>query len=166
MDRNLARSQVGFVTQSRQEKLRSSLPLIVFKIGTLNLALRVESVYKVVEYKPIDGSDLNPFGVTTIGERQVTIVDLYRRFFRLDQNSEYFPGEYLVIVCNTGGELYGIIVNDTPKFLEVPLSSIRVLPESYRRANTLGVASHVAIIPQQAEKLTVFVLNLDLLLPI
>jgi purine-binding chemotaxis protein CheW len=50
--------------------------------------------------------------------------------------------------------------------MEVPLSTIRVLPESYRRADTLEVASHVAVIPQEAGSLSVFLLDVDQLLPI
>jgi purine-binding chemotaxis protein CheW len=43
---------------------------------------------------------------------------------------------------------------------------IRVLPESYRRSDTLEVASHVVVIGQEAAPLTLFLLDVDLLLPI
>jgi purine-binding chemotaxis protein CheW len=69
-------------------------------------------------------------------------------------------------VQNTTGELYGIPVAETPVLMEVSLSQVRVLPESYRRADTLDVASHVAVIPQETAPLTLFVLDVDLLLPI
>jgi purine-binding chemotaxis protein CheW len=49
--------------------------------------------------------------------------------------------------------------------MEVPLSRFRVLPEAYRRADTLEVASHVAVIPQHETPLTVFLLDVELLLP-
>jgi purine-binding chemotaxis protein CheW len=70
------------------------------------------------------------------------------------------------MVKNTIGELYGIPVADSPLLIEVPLSRIRVLPESYRRANTLDLASHVAVIPQEGAPLTVFLLDVDRLLSI
>ncbi|NES01156.1 MAG: chemotaxis protein CheW, partial [Symploca sp. SIO1B1] len=47
-----------------------------------------------------------------------------------------------------------------------PLSQIRILPESYRRADTLDIASHVAVINQAGVALTVFLLDVELLLPI
>jgi purine-binding chemotaxis protein CheW len=50
--------------------------------------------------------------------------------------------------------------------MEIPLSAIRLLPESYRRADTLEVASHVAVIPQDKESITIFLLDVDLLMPI
>jgi len=105
-------------------------------------------------------------GVTHVGEREITVVDLHQRFFKSSLPSESQPGGYLVIVKNSTGELYGIPVADTPVLMEVPLSMIRVLPESYRRADTLDVASHVAVIPQEGAPVTVFLLDVNLLLPI
>lgn len=145
---------------------QKSIKLIVFEIGNLNLALPIESVYKVLNYTPIYGSGINQVGITHVGEFEVTVVDLHQRFFKSSQTSEYFTGGYLVLVKNTTGELYGIPVADTPVLMEVQLSQIRVIPESYRRADTLDVASHVAVIPQETASLTVFLLDVDLLLPI
>jgi purine-binding chemotaxis protein CheW len=143
-----------------------SLKLIVFSMGGLNLALRIESVYKVVNRTPVYSSGVGFVGVTHVGDGEVTVVDLYQRFFKFNPPSHFDPGGYLVIVKNTTGELYGIPVPDTPTLVEVPLSQIRVLPESYRRADTLEVASHVAVLPQDAAPLTIFLLDVDLLLPI
>lgn len=140
------------------------LKLIVFEMGSLNLALPIDSVYKVLNYTPIYGSGINQVGVTHVGEFEVTVVDLYQRFFKSISTKE--TGGYLVLVQNTTGELYGIPVAETPVLMEVSLSQVRVLPESYRRADTLDVASHVAVIPQETAPLTVFVLDVDLLLPI
>jgi purine-binding chemotaxis protein CheW len=158
--------------QSRDTKrlnaraVKSFLKLVVFSIGNLNLALPIESVYKVVNRTPVYGSGLKPVGVAHVGDGEITVVDLYQRFFRASQFSESVRGGYLVIVKSQTGELYGIPVADTPVLLEVPLSQIRVLPESYRRADTLDVASHVAVIPQEAGALTIFLLDVELLLPI
>jgi chemotaxis signal transduction protein len=145
---------------------QKSLKIIVFEIGSINLALPIDTVYKVLNYTPIYGSGVNQVGVTHVGELEVTVVDLYRRFFKSTPPQDYFTGSYLVLVQNKMGELYGIPVTDAPVLIEVPLSQIRVLPESYRRADTLDVARHVIVIPQETAPLTVFLLDVDLLLPI
>lgn len=145
---------------------QKSLKLIIFEVGNLNLALPIESVFKILNYTPIYGSGVNQVGITHVGDFEVTVVDLYRRFFKSSQSQEYFRGNYLVVVQNKTGELYGIPVADTPILMEVPSSKIRILPESYRRADTLDVASHVAVIPQETAPLTVFLLDVDLLLPL
>jgi len=151
---------------SKERQVTSLLKLIVFSMGNLNLALPIESVYKVVNHTPVYSSGVLPVGVTHLGEGEITVVDLYQRFFHDRINNDYSQSSYLVIVQNTTGELYGIPVTETPVLMEVPSSLIRVLPESYRRADTLDVASHVAMIPQEVVTLTVFLLDVNLLLPI
>ena len=144
----------------------SILKLIVFGMGGLNLALQINSVYKVVNHTPVYSSGVGSVGVAHLGDGEVTVVDLHRRFFKESQISESEPTGYLVLVKNTTGELYGIPVAQTPVLMEVPSSLVRVLPESYRRSDTIEVASHVAVIPQEVAPLTVFLLDVDLLLPI
>ncbi|NEP08804.1 MAG: chemotaxis protein CheW [Symploca sp. SIO1A3] len=144
----------------------TSVKLIVFQMGSLNLALPIEVVYKILNHKPIYGSGINQVGVVHLDEQEVTVVDLYRRLFHSSSTSKDEDNSYLVIVQNTTNELYGIPVVDTPILMEVPLSQVRVLPESYRRADTLDIASHVAVINQAGSPLTVFLLDVELLLPI
>ena len=157
--------QVSDTTLPNTRQVTPSLKLIVFGMGSLNLALPIESVYKVVNHTSVYGSGLRPVGVAHVGDGEITVVDLYRQFFKASPFKESDRGGYLVIVKNTTGELYGIPVVETPILLEVPLSQIRVLPESYRHSDTLGVASHVAVIPQEVSPLTIFLLDVDLLLP-
>ena len=151
---------------SRKRTAASLLKLVVFSIGRLNLALRIESVYKVVNHTSTYGSGLGAVGVTHLGEGEITVVDLHQRFFKTSQLSESNLSGYLIVVQNTTNELYGIPVVETPALMEVPQEMIRVLPESYRRADTLDVASHVVVIPQNGTPLTIFVLDVDRLLPI
>lgn len=151
---------------SKARKTTPSLKLIVFSMGGLNLALQIESVYKVVNHTPVYSSGSNYIGVTHLADTEVTVVDLHKRFFKSSLLSNSEREGYLVIVKNTVGELYGIPVANTPTLVEVPLTMIRVVPESYRRADTLEVASHVAVIPQAEATLTIFLLDVDLLLPI
>ena len=166
MSNQLIHLQSGESELSRTRTTASLVKLIVFNIGRLNLALRIESVYKVVNHKSTYGSGLGAVGVTHLGEGEITVIDLHQRFFKASQISESNVSGYLIVVQNTTSELYGIPVVETPALMEVPRAMIRVLPESYRRADTLDVASHVAVIPQNETPLTIFVLDVDRLLPI
>ncbi len=166
MTNQLINLQSGTSKPSQTRQVTSFLKLVVFGIGNLNLALRIESVYKVVNHTSTYGSGLGAVGITHLGEYEITVVDLHQRFFKSNQIGESKLGAYLVVVQNTTGELYGIPVAETPTLMEVSVSMIRVLPESYRRADTLDVASHVAVIPQDGTPLTVFLLDVDRLLPI
>ena len=141
------------------------IKLIVFTIGKLNFSLPIETVYKILNSTTVYGSGTNQVGVTHIGDREITVIDLHQRFFKASSINESESNGYLVILQNTTGELYGIPVAEAPILMDVPLSTIRVIPESYRQADTLEIARHVAVIPQGEGSLTVFLLDVDLLLP-
>lgn len=140
------------------------IQFIVFTLKNLNFALPIHSVHKIVNSTAVYSSGVKAVGFTHLEQSEVTVVDLSRRFFQDSLNTEAI--NYLIIVRNTTGEFYGIPVAETPILLEVSVSMIRLLPESYRRADTLAVASHVAVIPTESTQLTVFLLDIDLLLPL
>jgi purine-binding chemotaxis protein CheW len=151
---------------SRPRQATSFLKIVVFSMGNLNLALRIDAVYKVVNHTSTYGSGIRSVGVTHLGESEITVVDLHQQFFKASQGDSSNLNDYLIVVQNATGELYGIPVAETPSLMEVPLSMIRILPESYRRADTLDIANHVAVIPQESGTLTVFLLDVDRLLPL
>ena len=127
-------------------------------MGNINLALPSDAVFKVTNQMPVYGSGFNGVGLAHFGDRQITIVELHRRFFTA-------KGKYLIIVENKAGELYGIPVASVPTLIDVPLSRIQVLPDSYRHADLLAIATHVCHIPSSETPLTVFLLDVDQLLP-
>lgn len=139
----------------------ASLKVLVFSIGNLKLAWRIENLYKVVNQTTVYGSGLNGVGIAYVGDREVTVVDLHRRLFQSTITNEASKAGYLIIAQNTQEQLYGIPVAVVPALMEVPLSSIRVLPESYRHADILGFASHVAVIAQVEAPLTIFLLDVE-----
>lgn len=142
----------------------ASLKVLVFAIGNLKLALHIKNVYKVLNQTPVYGSGLNGVGIAHVGDREVTVVDLNQRLFQCSITNLASNAGYLIIFQNTQGELYGIPVAVVPALMAVPMSSIRVLPESYRHADILGFASHVAVIPQVEAPLTIFLLDVEQLL--
>jgi purine-binding chemotaxis protein CheW len=134
------------------------LKILVFKIGHLFLGLQIESVEKVISYTPVYGSGLSNLGIAHVGDQEITVIDLHRKLFHGDRS--YQEG-YLMILQNSRGESFGILVEDTPSLLEIPLSNLRLLPESYRHGDTLAIASHVTVVEQDQEKITIFLLDID-----
>ena len=138
-----------------------AIKVLVFSIGSLNLGLRIESIYKVLNSIQIFGSGLNGVGIAHVGDREVTVLDLQQRLFSSNSTHETLQGAYLIVIQTRESELYGIPVETVPALIDVPLSTIRVLPESFRHANTLGIASHVAVISNSETSLTLFLLDID-----
>lgn len=143
---------------SHSQSAVKSKKIIVFSMGNINLGLPSDVVYKVTNQIPVYGTGFNGVGIAHFGDRQITIVELHRRFFTT-------KGKYLIVAENKVGELYGIPVAAVPTLMDVPLSRIQVLPDSYRHADLLAIATHVCHIPQAETSLTIFLLDLDQLLP-
>lgn len=147
-----------------------TIRVVAFPLGALNLALRVESVERVLNNVPIYSSGLNSFGVTHLGDREITVLDLQQQLFH---TATLVPGEgkaaplspYLVVIQNSAGEAYGVPIQTPPALTEIPVDAVRVLPASYRRSDTLGIASHVAQVKGDAGPRTVFMLDVDRVIP-
>lgn len=157
------------LTHSKSQRFRrfntpdavESIKIIVFSIANLKLALRIQSVYKVLSQTPVHGSGRNNVGIAHIGDLSVTVVDLERQLFQSSSTEETPLAGYLIIAQNTRGEPYGIPVTAVPTLMDIPLSSISVLPESYRNADILGIASHICQITGAQTAMTIFLLDLD-----
>lgn len=138
--------------------------LLVFQIGTLHLALPVESVKKITHYTLMQGSGITAVGLIHVDETEITAIDLYKRLFKVSQ--PLMSGrQFLILAKNSVDELFGILVPQTPSLVDLPLSEIRTLPNSYRRGDTLEIATHVTRVEENGELLTVFILDVDRLVP-
>lgn len=134
--------------------------LLLFQIGTLKLALPVDSVKKITHYTAMEGSGTTAVGLISVDDMELTAIDLHKRLFKVPQPPQE-GRQFLILAKNSIDELFGILVPQTPSMLELPLSQIRTLPESYRRGDTLEIASHVTRVQDNDQLLTVFILDVD-----
>lgn len=151
----------GHLSKQKQKAL-SHRKLIVFPVGELRLAVPMDNISRVINRPKVYSSGTNAVGVTTVGDRELTIVDLHQQLFTTPGpfNPER-PG-YLVLTPSPTGEIMGIPTPETPLLLEVPLAQIRELPQSYRQADTLWVASHMirAAVQEGGELQSIFMLDM------
>ena len=137
------------------------LKLLVFDIGKLTLALPILQVQKIVRHNPLHGSGLSYVNLTHLGDREVAVVDLHQKLFKVSLPESPKHKGYFIITKNITGEPLGILVSKSPALIDVAINQIRLIPDSYRRADTLEIASHVAVIPQDDETSeTIFILDL------
>jgi chemotaxis signal transduction protein len=138
-----------------------TIKLLQFSIASLDLSLAVDSVRKVLRHIPVHGSGTGAFGVAHIDDREVTVIDLHKKLFKVSAYPPSGQKGYLILASSSGGETIGIPVTETPTLLDIVFSKLRVLPESYRRSDTLAIASHVAVIPDGEASRTIFLLDVD-----
>lgn len=164
MKNALVKSKLQSLRNSHSQDSAEIVKIITFEVGNVNLALPIQNVHKIVRQLPVHGSRPNGVGIAHLDDREVTIVDLQHQLFTSSENTTADRVGYTVIVKNTPGELFGIPVEGVPVLMEVAQSSIRVLPESYRQADSLGFATHVAVISDVEPPVTVFLLDIKQLL--
>ncbi len=140
----------------------SLLKIVVFPIGKLNVALPVYQVRKVIKKTTVYGSGITHVNLTHIEDQEVTVIDLHQKLFKVSQTDLCKGKEYLIITKSLINEPLGIVVTETPTLMDIPLSQIRTIPNTYRDADTLGIASHVAVMSQKnATTKTIFILDLE-----
>lgn len=170
---NQPTSNFANVKNNSQSPANSTVKLLVFSIGKLTLALPVNKVKKVTKYTPIHGSGMSYINLTHIGRQEVTVVDLHQKLFNISHDELISDGGYFILtkpkqisseeaISPFMEESLGIRVAQSPSLIEVDLSDIRALPSSYRYADTLEIASHVAVIFQEdGTTQTIFILDLE-----
>ena len=144
---------------STPTKSANFVKLLVFEIGKLTLALPILQVQKVVRQNEVHGSGLSHINLTHLHDRELAIVDLHQKIFgtSLTQSGT----GYFIISKNTVGELLGIVVSQAPTLIDVPMNQIRLLPDAYRRSDTLEIASHVTVFSPTETATTIFILDLS-----
>lgn len=159
MKNALIKSKPGSAQQSQSRDSAASVKMIVFTVGNFDLALPIEIVHKVLNQIPVYGSGLNGVGIAHVGDLEVTVIDLHRQLFQSSIINEAGQKGYLLVIHNKNGELYGLPVSSVPVLMDLPISSIRVLPEAYRNGDILGIATHVCYLPKEEPPLTIFLVN-------
>ncbi len=158
MKNTLLKSKAAMPQASNRDRI-ASVKMIVFTVANFELALPIEIVDKVLNQMPVYGSGLNGVGIAHVGDREVTVIDLHRQLFQSSIINETGQKGYLLILHTKSDELYGIPVASVPVMMDLPLASIRVLPESYRSGDILQMATHVCYLPDEEPPLTIFLVN-------
>ena len=156
-------NSANLLSKSQVADTAKVVKLLVFPIGSLNVALSIDTVKKIVNYSTVWGSGLNHYGLVNLGNEEVTVIDLHQKLFNAPQRLNPEDKKYLLLALNSANETFGILIKNTPELYDVKLSTIRALPNSYRRADTLKIASTVFIVKPSEEETekTVFILDPD-----
>ena len=147
-----------------------TLTCIQVDLNPLQLAVPIDRVEKVVRQSEIVGESIVgespvgpdtsatavPTGIIYYAETAVTLLNLEQHLLQRPTTAGY----YLILRASTG-EWVAIPIPAAPNLIELPSQSLKTLPSTYRRANLLGIASHVA---RTEAGSTVFVLDVDYLI--
>ncbi|BFM39000.1 chemotaxis protein CheW [Synechocystis sp. LKSZ1] len=142
---------------------RSTAKFLLFTLGKLHLALPIDQVVRILNYATVHGSGTTATGIIHLEDRSVTVIDLGQRLLHRSQLPSAVTKQFLILAKNRLGEEFALVVPETPTLIDVAVEQMRILPDSYRQNDTLNCASHVMVIPQPGQSLTVFLLDPDAL---
>jgi len=153
-------------TQTVNPSSTTSLRVVAFPVGQLTLSVPIQSVYRVLSHVPLYGSDERGVGIAHLEDYELTVFDLeYKIFTHKQQEPIQAPEGSHIVVVQSHQEVLGLLVKQPPTLMTLPRDQIRVLPSSYRKADSLSFCSHVAVVEQQEESVTIFLLDVDRLIP-
>jgi chemotaxis signal transduction protein len=154
-----------FPSASHPEAAKPSTPLrmMVFAIADYFFALPINVVLKVVNCPPLLlSSSLSSIELVHLGLHTITLLKLQQHLAPGQLQQQANTAQFLVVTQLVQQELCAILVDAPPNLIEIPLSAIRTLPESYRQAHPLHkIASHIAVLPQEETSLSIFLLDME-----
>ncbi|HCF27724.1 MAG TPA: hypothetical protein DEV81_11135 [Cyanobacteria bacterium UBA11049] len=144
---------------------------MVFTIAGHLLALPVTAIHRVMATPPLLNINSSGLSLVNLSGFNITVLDLHSRLstvkptgFNFFKSKPENKGQFLIVAYSHRGMLNGILVDEPPTLVELPLSAIRAFPRDYYQATPLGIASHIAVVPQEVGTLTIFLLNINHLL--
>ncbi len=141
---------------------QTTVRVITFPIKNLTLAVPIESVYRILSQVTIHGSGEKGVGIAHLEDYELTVFDLeYHLFPQSTENSTKTVTKNHVIVVQGQQEVVGLNVKQAPALKNIPRDRVRVLPASYRKADTLNFCSHVAVLEEAGAKITIFLLDVE-----
>ncbi|NJR37926.1 MAG: hypothetical protein HC781_02620 [Leptolyngbyaceae cyanobacterium CSU_1_4] len=143
---------------SSHNRSQESVRVITFTIANQTLALPMNAIVKVVSCPPQMISSTESIELFHFGQRVITVLNLHKHFA---QSLEVASGKFLVITQLKQKELYAFLVDTPPDLIDLPSSTIRQLPESYRQGHVLSIASCVAVLPQTEGTTPIFIIEIE-----
>ncbi|MEM9009035.1 MAG: chemotaxis protein CheW [Cyanobacteria bacterium P01_F01_bin.86] len=140
-----------------------TLRCITINLNAFMLAIPIDRIERVIKQTQVLGSGLNHVGLAHYEGVPITVVDLHHKLFHTPQVINPQEG-YLIIANTTSQNKFAFPIQKFPNLIEFSTGELRVLPSSYRSADTLSIASHVVrVVQSSGENITFFILDMDYL---
>lgn len=140
------------VTKAKIATLRT----LIFSVGQLHLAIRLEGVKKVLPMPEIFKSGNKLLGLTQVDQQEVIVIDLYQKIY--GQPAAQTRG--FLIVVQAESSRYGMTAEILPTMKEIPLTDFHPVPPDYRDRDSLGIAEQmVQVTLDNKQVVTAFLLD-------
>jgi purine-binding chemotaxis protein CheW len=145
---------------------------VVFTVANHYLALPLAAVLKVVPRSAVQHNYSDNQPMVYLESQPLTLLNLHACLSAIPSSnlaiaanpsvnlsSPRVSGQLLLITGLAGYPQWAIPVDQPPTLMELPLSTVRLLPPTYRQ-RIHNIACHVAVLTNSQELLTLLLLNL------
>lgn len=144
---------------------------VVFTIAHHHLALPLTAVLKVVPRSIAQSDAAQNQSIVYLENQPLTLLNLHACLAAIPSSDSAIDlrsttlsspeksGQLLLIVGLAGDPQWAIAVDQPPTLMELPLSTVRLLPPTYRQ-QIRHIACHVAVLTKPPDLLTILLLNL------
>jgi chemotaxis signal transduction protein len=136
-----------------------SVKVVVFTIAGYRLGLPMDAVLRVVNCPLELRTHSGVVELVHLKHQAITVLNLHPHLALKQVNPNSDAGSFLV-VTKVLQEFCAIRVDTPPDLIELPPSTIRQLPEPYRKGHPLNIASRVAVLPQGKATVAIFLLEM------
>jgi len=122
-------SKVAEADKSKEEKAEQYQQMMIFELDKEEYAVpltELQSVILVPEITPIPNAPEFIRGILNLRGKIVVVVDLEKRF-KLVRENELKPKH--IVVVETNGNQFGVLVDEVKEVLQIPKSSIQPTPD-------------------------------------
>lgn len=133
---------------------------IVFQISDYLLGLPIGDVLKVVNCPSAQKKNLETMNLVQIGRHMIRVMDWHHSLNSDSVNHLASDLSFLVITRDHQGRLCGILVDEPPNFMELPLDMTQNLPKSDRNSSIFQMISHAAVVSYEDTTTTIFLLDM------
>jgi chemotaxis signal transduction protein len=137
------------------------LRVVTFAIADYRLALPMSAVLRVVNCPPQFNQGTGKVEFVHLGQHSIMILNLHHRLTLNRSEPRRHQGQFLIVTHAVQQELCAIRVDTPPDVLELPTQVMRQLPDAYQQGHPLSIASHVAVLPDDAEASSIFILDMQ-----
>jgi chemotaxis signal transduction protein len=147
------------ISTASEQTAPEPVKVVVFTIAGYRLGLPMDAVLRVVTC-PVELNDRSSaVELVHLKHHVMTVLNLYSHLALKQVNPNPTAGQFLV-VTKVLQEFCAIRVDTPPDLIELMPSTLRKLPEPYRKGHPLNIASRVAVLPQGKTTTAIFLLDM------
>jgi chemotaxis signal transduction protein len=137
------------------------LRLVTFAIADYQLALPMSAVLRVVNCPRPFSQGPGQVEFVHLGQHSIMILNLHQRLTLNRNTPRPQLGQFLIVTQAVLPELCAIRVDTPPDVMELPAHVMRPLPAAYQQGHPLSIASHVAVVPEDPNAGSTFILDMQ-----